>query len=118
MYPSSASSVRCSVCNHITAAQRAAGGAGPSGAGPSGAGAGSAGPSGSGPPRGGGGGRTPEAVPNPSPLTTIGSLGAEAGHLNSVASMGLEVVMIENPPTKGDDGREEDSFMIGIKVER
>ncbi|KAG1667064.1 hypothetical protein FOA52_000427 [Chlamydomonas sp. UWO 241] len=115
MYPSTAASVRCSVCNHITAAQRAAGGAGPSGAG-----AGAAGPSGSGP--SGGGGRPPAVAPNPSLLTTIGSLqgrdGPGGARVNSAAAAGLEVVMIENPPTKGDDGRETESFMIGIKVER
>lgn len=103
MFPSNASSVRCSLCNFITSAPR---GGGASLAGSSGA--------------GGSGGQPSQAAPSPHLLTTLPGLqgGDGAAAMSHQASMGLEVVMIENPSTYDKSGHEMQNLMVGIKVAR
>jgi len=111
MYPHNASSVRCSLCNYITSVRGGGGG-------------------------GGGGGdsmRPPPALPgggtvanlpstattSPSLLTTVPSLNGRASSgLVTQATVGLEVVMVENPSTYDERGNEKPNLMVGIKVDR
>mmetsp|Transcript_32075 Transcript_32075/g.95782 ORF Transcript_32075/g.95782 Transcript_32075/m.95782 type:complete len:411 (-) Transcript_32075:840-2072(-) len=59
------------------------------------------------------------ATTSPSLLTTVPSLNGRASSgLVTQATVGLEVVMVENPSTYDERGNEKPNLMVGIKVDR